>query len=1696
MKSVLALFLFLSTVFAAAQGVTNPNGWINYAQKYYKIKVAKNALYRVPYSTLQQYDIPLEGSQLAMYYKGQQIPIYVSTEGTLNTTDYVEFVGQQNDGEFDRQLYVYETWQPAPERNLFSDTSAYYLTAQPAPNLHYQNTPNNLTGAPPPETYFWHTLINSPQNVFYEGKPISVAGISRNFADFEDGEGYVSTDIINNSSQNFTLPTRDIYPLNDSATVKANILARSNDPDVFTDHHLRLSLGSTVYADEQNEGYRSKLFTFNVPIASLTNPSTAITVASVDMGDDIVNRQAVGYISINYPHAYSFSNAKSFLFEVDNNGAKYIEMSAFNGGTNAVLYDLTNGLRLVPIVENSLYKFMLPAGTSTAAKRKLFVVNTTGMCDIGTTGNPNCNLNAYTIPNMQPLQFTDFTQTANQGNYIILTHPKLSQTVDGIDQVERYRQYRSSAAGGSYNVIVVNIEELYDQFAWGIEKHPMAIRNFINYAFANQTQDPEYLLLLGKSVGYSYFKLTDSGILGYNQCLVPSYGSVASDEMLGAAYLASFTPRVAIGRLPMRTGNDVKIYLDKLITYEANNDPTICSKTDRLWMKDALHIAGGYSLAESNEFLSNLDAYKTIYQDTSFAGRVVLTYNKLSEQSISDADLKTYIENGLGIITFFGHSSGEVLNVDINDPSIYNNQDRYPFVITGSCSVGDVHNYYNAPTTLPERYVMIPNKGSIGWLGSASIGFPTYLYAYLSRFYTNFCRTNYNKPVGYCLKKTIEKMNSDYPNDNVAKLTAQEYTLTGDPAVILNSWEKPEYVIESSDTYSDLTLVPTNVTADLDSFAVRLTIANVGRAVSDSFNIRIVRTLPDGTTQTYNHRIPSTVYADTLLFYIPTGDPFVAAGENQLQISVDADNELPEDCENNNQLSQTFVIFSDLLIPIAPCNFAIVHQTPITLYASTGQPLLPAYDYKIQIDTTELFNSPALHQTIINSVAGVVTYTPTNIAWQNNTVYYWRTARVPNTPNQERWKSSSFIYLADGSEGWNQSHYYQYLNHNTFQNLSIDTTRTFVYPSTNNTLLAINNRQPESSSHIQYSLNGTVYQQNTCLKNDCKNGIAIALFKPNATLTPQYSENTNGGFACAGVGTYGNVQCGFDPTAIFEFKLQNNNDFIALKNFVQNIPQGYYVLAYNVGNHHLNVDATNINLPAIYSFFIDMGANQVVNLDTLSSFIVFGRKGIDNSAQVVISTSPNQDFELNTNIQTVATNGSISSPLIGPATAWHNIEWQTHAQEINTNDQWQLKVFGVKEGNETLLYDLNTSPQNISSVDAAQYPFLRLEAHTTDTTNFTPPQIDFWRVLFKRSPEAALNQANFFVFYSDTLQEGEMLQLQMGVTNPEANPMDSLQIAYIIRKDNGQIINTNYPKQAPIGAGQTIISNFTYPTTGLVGNNLLAVELNPNQAQPEKFKFNNIMYLPFVVVTDKINPILDVTFDGRHIVDGELIAPQPEVQIRLKDENKYLALNDTANVRLWLISSDTLGFVSLEQPLYFNNPQVQFVPPTAADAANGKNSATITYRPNLNSGVYALKVLATDRSSNTFAKKAYQIGFMVDTKPAISNLLNYPNPFTTSTRFVFKLSGVTVPQNLKIQIMTVTGRVVREITQAELGTLHIGNNLTDFAWDGTDQFGSPLANGLYLYRVVSKLDGQTMDKYQSGADKWTENGLGKMYLVR
>jgi flagellar hook assembly protein FlgD len=80
--------------------------------------------------------------------------------------------------------------------------------------------------------------------------------------------------------------------------------------------------------------------------------------------------------------------------------------------------------------------------------------------------------------------------------------------------------------------------------------------------------------------------------------------------------------------------------------------------------------------------------------------------------------------------------------------------------------------------------------------------------------------------------------------------------------------------------------------------------------------------------------------------------------------------------------------------------------------------------------------------------------------------------------------------------------------------------------------------------------------------------------------------------------------------------------------------------------------------------------------------------------------------------------------------------------------------------------------------------------------------------------------------------------------------------------------------------------------------------------------------------------------------------------------------------------------------------------------------------------------------------------------------------------------------------MTVTGKVVREIDMDELGPLHIGRNITEYAWDGHDDFGDQLANGVYLYRVITRLNGESIELNQTQASQYFTKSFGKMYLMR
>jgi hypothetical protein len=96
-------------------------------------------------------------------------------------------------------------------------------------------------------------------------------------------------------------------------------------------------------------------------------------------------------------------------------------------------------------------------------------------------------------------------------------------------------------------------------------------------------------------------------------------------------------------------------------------------------------------------------------------------------------------------------------------------------------------------------------------------------------------------------------------------------------------------------------------------------------------------------------------------------------------------------------------------------------------------------------------------------------------------------------------------------------------------------------------------------------------------------------------------------------------------------------------------------------------------------------------------------------------------------------------------------------------------------------------------------------------------------------------------------------------------------------------------------------------------------------------------------------------------------------------------------------------------------------------------------------GKYTLLVQGSDKSGNLSGDLDYRITFEIVRESTITKLMNYPNPFCTSTRFVFTLTGSEVPDDMIIQIMTVTGKVIREITENEFGPIYIGRNISQFS---------------------------------------------------
>lgn len=125
---------------------------------------------------------------------------------------------------------------------------------------------------------------------------------------------------------------------------------------------------------------------------------------------------------------------------------------------------------------------------------------------------------------------------------------------------------------------------------------------------------------------------------------------------------------------------------------------------------------------------------------------------------------------------------------------------------------------------------------------------------------------------------------------------------------------------------------------------------------------------------------------------------------------------------------------------------------------------------------------------------------------------------------------------------------------------------------------------------------------------------------------------------------------------------------------------------------------------------------------------------------------------------------------------------------------------------------------------------------------------------------------------------------------------------------------------------------------------------------------------------------------------------------------------------------------------------------------------TITYPyENLKNGAHTLRLKLWDVNNNS-TESYTEFVVANEAELALNHVLNYPNPFTTSTNFYFEHNQPNKKIEVLIKIFTISGKLIKSISTI----VNTNGNIKSepIPWDGLDDFGDKIGRGVYLYQIA------------------------------
>jgi hypothetical protein len=732
--------------------------------KWFRISLQKTGIYKITYDDFVAMGFDpatIDPAKISVYGNGggmlpesnaikraddlieNAIVVNDGGDGKLDPGDYILFYGESPD----KWLFDYLTFHFSHQKNLYSDSTFYYVTVGSTAGKRVQQVPSLTdTAVTTSFDFFDHT--------FHEIDSVNLT---------QSGKTWVGETFQNNQT---TSDISFMFPYIDSlaaAKVVTHILSKSTSSSSFmlSDHHNFNQHINIAALDPTDDHYAYDSTKYSL----FLNPPSQMNLTLTYLMNEPSATGWLDYIEVTCQRKLTWTSPQMSFRDSHCIGSPVNEFRISGGNPSVVIWDVTktgNATQIVPLTTPD--STMVVFRTATDSLKEYITFDGSYYYPVHLSG-PVSNQDLH---GMDPV------------NLVIVTHSLFREQADSLAEFHRTHNNLTAA--------VVDIDQVVNEFGFG-QRDVSAIRDFMKMMYDKGYPDssPHFLLLYGDGTYDPKNRITanDNFIPPYesNEYLSKTI-SYVSDDYFGImgdtdGNAMNGTIDIGIGRLPVSSAEQAQDVFHKIVRYSSLNDSTMADwKNTFTFVADDpdlnLHMQQADQLADTVKNKYPVFNVKKIYND---AYRFILSPSGLRSPDCENA-INQAVLDGSAVFSYTGHGGedgwSDTKILTIADINTWDNNYRLPVFITATCEFGRFDNPNRA--TGGELVITKPNGGAIAIFTTTRKAYAGANIQLAASFFSHI------KSIDGDANQKMGDLMRTVKNENGNNIFIRNFVLLGDPA--------------------------------------------------------------------------------------------------------------------------------------------------------------------------------------------------------------------------------------------------------------------------------------------------------------------------------------------------------------------------------------------------------------------------------------------------------------------------------------------------------------------------------------------------------------------------------------------------------------------------------------------------------------------------------------------------------------------------------------------------------------------------------------------------------------------------------------------------------------------------------------------------------------------------------------------------